>query len=89
MEALAEEYAGVGAEVTGVVIGEMEADVAEGGGSEEGVGEGVKCYVGVAVSEEAEMEWDVYAAEDEWAGSHEAMDVVTGADAEHGEEGVR
>ena len=53
----------------------MVADVAEGGGAEEGVTEGVEGYVGVAVAEEALVMGYVDAADDTAAAVGETVDV--------------
>lgn len=66
----------------GVGIGEVEADVAKGGGAEEGVCDGVGEDVGVGVAIEAEVTGDGDAAEDERAALHDAVVVPaeTGTD---------
>jgi hypothetical protein len=79
-EGLGEQEGAVGPGVAGVGVGEELADVAEGGGAQEGVGEGVEDDVGVGVADEALLEGDVDAAEDQAAALRETVGVVSEAD---------
>lgn len=78
----AEEFAGVDVLPLRVGVGEVCADVAEGGGAEECVDECVDGNVSVAVAEEAFVGGDVHASDDAGAPFDEAMDVEACADAE-------
>lgn len=78
----AEEEAGVGAAIALVGVGEVVADVAEGGGAEKGIGEGVEGHVGIAVAEQAFFVGDFYAAHYEFTAFHEAVHVEAVANSE-------
>lgn len=61
---LAQKMAGICSFVAWVGVGEMVADVAEGGCAEHGVGEGVQGDICVAVAEEASFVGDFNSAKD-------------------------
>ena len=63
LKAVAEEYFAVDVFVLGVVVGEVLSDVAEGGGTEDGVADGMEEYVGVGMAEEPFGVRDLDAAE--------------------------
>jgi len=79
-----EELNGVRAAPLGGGIGEMHADVAEGEGAEDGVGDGVREDIGIGVAGETEFAGDGDAAEDERAASFDAVSIPALADAEGG-----
>ena len=82
---LAQQGAAVGVFMFGGGVGEVGADIAQGGGTEQGIGDGVQQGVGVGVAEQAFFKGDGYAAENERAAGHELVDVVALSDAEgHG-----
>ena len=54
----------------------MLADVAQGRGAQEGVGDGVQHHVGVGVAEQAAGVVDPHAAQDQGASLHQSMRVV-------------
>ena len=83
-ERFTEEEGGVGAAQRGSVVGVGVADVAEAGGAEQGVGDGVQHDVGVAVAGEAARMLDADAAEQERPAGFEPVGVVSDADA-HGD----
>src|SRR5262249_47473207 len=68
-----------------VGIGEMHADIAEGGGAENGIGDGVGQHVGVGVSGEPGFIGDGEAAETEGSAGFEAGgdEAEAGADCRH------
>ena len=84
----AEQLEAVGIFPGGVAVGKQRADVAERGGTEHGVGDGVADDVGIGMAFEAEFEGDTHAGEDESAIRHEAVQVITGADADGREDAV-
>ena len=76
---VAQEHARVGTGVGGVGVGEEVADVAEGGGAEQGVAEGVEGHVGIAMAQQATVMGNVYSADDAPASGDEAVYVVSAA----------
>ena len=78
-----EQRRAVGIPVGGIGGWEMAADVAEGGGAEEGVGDGVEEHVGVGVPEQTALVRNLDAAQDQSAAGGEAMGVVADAGADH------
>ena len=85
----AQQLGAVGVLVGVVRVWEVRADVAEGRGAEEGVGNGVQEHVGVGVAREAPLVRNLDAAEDQRAPLHEAMHVVAVANAHGKVEGRR
>ena len=77
----AEEYLAVNVFVLGVFVREVLADVAEGGGSEKGVADGVEENVGIAMAEESEMVGYLYASQPKRAVGGELVNVVAYSDA--------
>jgi len=73
----AEEEFAVDVFVLGVVVGEVLADVAQGGGAEEGVADGVEQHVGVGVAEEAEGVGYFDASEPQFAVGSQLVYVVS------------
>ena len=65
-------------------VGEVIADVAQSGGTEQGVADGVDEYVGVAMAEESEGVVDVYAADPQFTVGGEGVDVVSESDSHNG-----
>jgi hypothetical protein len=63
LKAVAEEHFAVDVFVLGVVVGEVLSYVAEGGGAEDGVADGMEKYVGVGMAEEPFGVRDLDAAE--------------------------
>ena len=76
---LAQERQRVRVLVRGVAVGEVLADVAQPGGAEERVHDGVREDVGVGVPKEAAVVRDLDAAEDELAPFHESVGVPADA----------
>lgn len=54
----------------------MLADVAQAGGAEQGVGDGVKQRIGIGMAEEALIEGDIHSPQDEPTALHQLMDVI-------------
>src|SRR5450830_320426 len=77
----AQQGARVGAGEHGVGVRKMLADVAQGGGAQHGVDDGVQQDVGVRVAEQAEAVGNGDAADDELAALDEGVAVIAGADA--------
>ena len=67
-----------------VGVGVGVADVAEAGGAEQGVGDGVQHHVGVGVADQPARVLDRHAAEDQRPALDQAVRVVPGTNADHG-----
>ena len=65
-------------------VGEVIADVAQSGGAEQGVADGVDEYVGVAMADESEGVVDVYAADPQFTVGGKGVDVVSESDSHNG-----
>src|ERR1039457_4348383 len=61
----------------GIGVGEVHADIAEGGGSQDGVGDGVGQYVSVGMAFKAEVGGDSDTSEDQRTVRGETVDVPT------------
>jgi hypothetical protein len=77
-----EELNGTSAAPLGSSIGEVHADVAEGEGAKNGVGDGMGEDIGIGMTGETELAGDGYAAEDKRPAGFDAMSIPTLADAE-------
>src|SRR5579884_729447 len=73
--AVAQQFHGVRIAPSLVRVGEMPAEIAKGGGPEQRVAERVRQSIGVGMSERAAFEWNLDAAEDQFASFHQAVRV--------------
>lgn len=80
---LAQQHTGICPFVSWIRVGEVKADVAQGGSAQHSVGEGMEGDIGVAVAHQAEMIRDVDPANNQSAAFHEAVHVETVAYPEH------
>lgn len=81
---LAQKHPRVGPFPLRICVGEVCADIAEGGGAEECVAQGVECDVGITVAEKAFLVWNVYAADNAAATFDKAMHIEAIAGSEVG-----
>ena len=65
-------------------VGEVIADVAQSGGAEQGVADGVNEYVGVAMAKQSEGVVDVHTADPQFTVGGEGVDVVSESDSHNG-----
>ncbi len=78
---VAQQFLAVDAFVGRVGVGEMVADVAQGGSAEEGIAEGMDSHVGIAVAKQPEGMVNLHAANPQFAVGHEAVHVKSEAGA--------
>jgi hypothetical protein len=77
-----QQHHGVGAGELGGGVGEVTADVAQAGGAEQRVGDGVRQRVGIRMAQQAVAVRDAHAAEDQRAAFDETVHVPALADAQ-------
>ena len=76
LDGLGEQSLAVNALILRVAVGKMVADIAQVGGTEQGVADSMYEYVGITVAQQSDGAGDEDAAEPELAAFYETVDVV-------------